>query len=278
MRQLLALSTRTPAAIMASRSRIFQDASRPEKILDDARVMAQEALALHLEGLAEDGEAVPEPSTLEQFMADHDNRAGVAILVAVPQTRAESRPNGYSLFQRMFSETNRSPCRTGGHDPIRFSCAGGQTSHPPMLDPIGTARKASATQCSRRTPPAIRRPASAAGAPFRFPLRLVYSSAPLREPLVTRFHHPSRRRVLARPCASSAAAGGGRSSRRPGAPATRRAVASVSERRPAEKHGDRAGRRLRRRPPPRASASSAASAPPAPAKVPHKSFLLDPLL
>ena len=56
------------------------------KDLDDARVMAQEALALHLEGLAEDGEAVPEPSTLEQIMADHDNRAGVAILVAVPQS------------------------------------------------------------------------------------------------------------------------------------------------------------------------------------------------
>ena len=32
--------------------------------LDDARAMAEEALALHIEGLAEDGEAIPEPSTL----------------------------------------------------------------------------------------------------------------------------------------------------------------------------------------------------------------------
>jgi predicted RNase H-like HicB family nuclease len=35
------------------------------KDLDDARVMAQEALALHLEGLAEDGDPAPEPSSLK---------------------------------------------------------------------------------------------------------------------------------------------------------------------------------------------------------------------
>ncbi|WP_214475221.1 type II toxin-antitoxin system HicB family antitoxin [Mesorhizobium sp. dw_380] len=53
------------------------------KDLDDARSMAEEALALHIEGLVEDGDAVPEPSSLEAVMADADNRDGVAILVAV---------------------------------------------------------------------------------------------------------------------------------------------------------------------------------------------------
>lgn len=51
--------------------------------LDDARAMAEEALALHLEGLAEDGEAVPEPSALKEVMSDPDHRSGVAILVGV---------------------------------------------------------------------------------------------------------------------------------------------------------------------------------------------------
>lgn len=51
--------------------------------LDDARRMAGEALALHVEGLIEDGEQLPEPSTLEMVMADPDNRDGVAILVSV---------------------------------------------------------------------------------------------------------------------------------------------------------------------------------------------------
>jgi predicted RNase H-like HicB family nuclease len=51
--------------------------------LDDARAMAEEALALHVEGLVEDGEAIPEPSTLEEIMSDPDNRSDVAILVSL---------------------------------------------------------------------------------------------------------------------------------------------------------------------------------------------------
>ena len=33
--------------------------------LDDARAMAEEALTFHIGGLVEDGEAIPEPSDLE---------------------------------------------------------------------------------------------------------------------------------------------------------------------------------------------------------------------
>lgn len=51
--------------------------------LDDARALAQEALTLHIDGLTEDGEAIPEPSALEEIMSDPDNRSGVAILVSV---------------------------------------------------------------------------------------------------------------------------------------------------------------------------------------------------
>jgi len=51
--------------------------------LDDARAMAEEALALHIEALVEDGEAIPAPSALEEVMSDPDNRSGVAILVSV---------------------------------------------------------------------------------------------------------------------------------------------------------------------------------------------------
>lgn len=52
--------------------------------LDDARRMAEEALALHIDGLQEDGEAIPEPSSLETIMSDWENRDGVAILVPAP--------------------------------------------------------------------------------------------------------------------------------------------------------------------------------------------------
>jgi predicted RNase H-like HicB family nuclease len=58
--------------------------------LDEARAMAEEALAFHVEGMVQDGEAIPEPSSLETIMADADSRSGVAILVplraATPKT------------------------------------------------------------------------------------------------------------------------------------------------------------------------------------------------
>jgi hypothetical protein len=45
--------------------------------------MAEEALAFHVQGLIEDGETLPEPSTLESVMAGPANRYGVAILVSL---------------------------------------------------------------------------------------------------------------------------------------------------------------------------------------------------
>src|SRR6266540_7008434 len=41
--------------------------------LDAARANAEEVLAFHVEGMAEDGEAIPEPSSLEDIMAEPDN-------------------------------------------------------------------------------------------------------------------------------------------------------------------------------------------------------------
>ena len=52
--------------------------------LDEARDMATEALALHLAGLAEDGEDVPAPSSLQDIMQDPANRDGVAVLISTP--------------------------------------------------------------------------------------------------------------------------------------------------------------------------------------------------
>ena len=51
--------------------------------LDEARAMAEEALGFHIDGLIEDGQAIPEPSSLEQVMTDPVNRDGVATLVPV---------------------------------------------------------------------------------------------------------------------------------------------------------------------------------------------------
>jgi predicted RNase H-like HicB family nuclease len=58
--------------------------------LDDARRMAEDALALHLAGMAEEEEPIPEPSSLEVVMADRENRDAVAILVKAPPAPAKA--------------------------------------------------------------------------------------------------------------------------------------------------------------------------------------------
>ena len=52
------------------------------KDLDEALAFAREALAGHLQLLAEGGEALPEASSLEAVMADRASRNAVAALVS----------------------------------------------------------------------------------------------------------------------------------------------------------------------------------------------------
>ncbi|MDA9468371.1 type II toxin-antitoxin system HicB family antitoxin [Bradyrhizobium sp. CCBAU 53415] len=75
--------------------------------LDEARQMATEALALHLEGLAEDGEAVPEPSSLEEIMANAENRKGVAVLIPAPIEEVKSVRVNITLPADVLGEIDR---------------------------------------------------------------------------------------------------------------------------------------------------------------------------
>jgi len=58
--------------------------------LDEARKMATEALEFHLEGMAQDGEAAPEPSSLEEIMAIAENKDGVAVLIEAAAAQVKS--------------------------------------------------------------------------------------------------------------------------------------------------------------------------------------------
>ena len=75
--------------------------------LDEARVMAEEALAFHIEGMVEDGDVIPEPSTLEAVMADPVARDGVVTLVSTtPPTRRTVRVN-VTLPEDVLAEIDR---------------------------------------------------------------------------------------------------------------------------------------------------------------------------
>ena len=53
------------------------------RTLEEARRLAGEALALHIAGMAEDGDAIPEPSTIDDVANDPAMKGAVAFLVSV---------------------------------------------------------------------------------------------------------------------------------------------------------------------------------------------------
>jgi predicted RNase H-like HicB family nuclease len=81
--------------------------------LDEARDMAAEALAFHLEGMAQDGEAVPVPSSLEDVMATAENRDGVAVLIAAPNAEVKSVRVNITLPADILGEIDRYAEREG---------------------------------------------------------------------------------------------------------------------------------------------------------------------
>ena len=83
MRHYIALIHKAPDSDYGVSFPDFPGCVTAGSTLDEARVNAVEALALHVEGMVEDAEPVPEPSALEAVMSDVHNRGGVAILVAL---------------------------------------------------------------------------------------------------------------------------------------------------------------------------------------------------
>jgi predicted RNase H-like HicB family nuclease len=63
------------------------------KTLDEASRMAVEALTLHIQGMIEDGEAVPEPSKVDDIAADAAKLHAIAFLVRVEAPDATVRVN-----------------------------------------------------------------------------------------------------------------------------------------------------------------------------------------
>lgn len=85
MTQYIALIHKEPTSDYGVSFPDFPGCISAGETLDEARDMATEALSLHIEGMTEDGDSLPLPSSLEQVMSDPVNRDGVAILVDSPE-------------------------------------------------------------------------------------------------------------------------------------------------------------------------------------------------
>lgn len=107
MRQYIALVHKDPDTSYGVSFPDLPGCTSAGDTLDEAREGAHEALALHLKGMAEDGEAAPEPSSLDQVMSDPENRDGVAILVVAPGTPARAVRVNITLPEDVLREIDR---------------------------------------------------------------------------------------------------------------------------------------------------------------------------
>jgi predicted RNase H-like HicB family nuclease len=83
MTAYIALLRKEPASDFGVEFPDFPGCVTAGKTLEEARHMAAEAIELHVEGMLEDHEPIPEPSTLDTIMDDPENRDAVAFLVEV---------------------------------------------------------------------------------------------------------------------------------------------------------------------------------------------------
>jgi predicted RNase H-like HicB family nuclease len=81
--------------------------------LDEARANAAEALALHVEGMADDGEDVPAPTDLETIMANRRNRNAVAVLVEAPARTPKTVRVNITLPEDALAEIDNYAERSG---------------------------------------------------------------------------------------------------------------------------------------------------------------------
>ena len=93
MRQYIAIIHKDPDSDFGVSFPDFPGCISAGSTLDEARAMAEEALALHAEGMSEDGDPLPEPTSLESVMGDTLNRQGVAILVPLREGGRAVRVN-----------------------------------------------------------------------------------------------------------------------------------------------------------------------------------------
>ncbi len=56
------------------------------RTVDEALAMAQEAIELHLEGMIEEGEAIPQPKGIEAHRTNRDFRDGIWAMVSIDES------------------------------------------------------------------------------------------------------------------------------------------------------------------------------------------------
>ena len=82
--------------------------------LEKLRPMIEESLGLHLEGMIEDGEAVPEPSSLDKIVKSKDYADAVAVMVVkVPDLAGATVRVNITLPEKTLAQIDRKAAAKG---------------------------------------------------------------------------------------------------------------------------------------------------------------------
>jgi predicted RNase H-like HicB family nuclease len=110
------------------------------RTLEEARRMAAEALALHIQGMIEDGIAVSEPSTLDDLRGDPDLQHGVAVLVPAELPSKRVRVN-ITAMESQIAEIDRLAQKAGlTRSGYIMQCVLGRSADPALVE-RATAKK-----------------------------------------------------------------------------------------------------------------------------------------
>jgi len=102
MTEYLAIIHKDPESDFGVSFPDFPGCTTVGRTLDEARVQAQEALEFHIEGMIEDGDVIPAPSSLDKVMHDPNNASGVAFMVNV-RTPAKAVRVNVTLDENLLS-------------------------------------------------------------------------------------------------------------------------------------------------------------------------------
>ena len=108
--------------------------------LDEALAMAREALALHIEGLTEDGAVLPAPAMLDQIMEVADNQDTVPALVPAPATKGRAVRVNITMDENLLTRIDETV--GPGERSAFLARAATMVLHSDVAERYGSARKA----------------------------------------------------------------------------------------------------------------------------------------
>jgi predicted RNase H-like HicB family nuclease len=125
MPQFVALISKSPAGGCVLEFPDFSGCVTAADTVDEARILATEALSLHVVGLLEDGHKIPAPSTLDSVIAARPGFNSILLSVWIPDPASKHRRICSFLPYDLLDEIDRS-ARLRGISRSAFLCEGAQ--------------------------------------------------------------------------------------------------------------------------------------------------------